>query len=274
MYLYVFLDPRKKGPFEYDYYHWTFRFSHEPFYVGIGAKKSRTLLCKNRNRYFKNKAAKIQRQGLEPILKVYERETWETVCFLEQVLIRAIGRWDKKRGPLVNFTEGGEGSWGRKLSPASIAKMKKSLKGRCTRSPEMCKRVGRMLKGRKHTDKARANMSAAQKKRYKERPMTRQHIINRLNSWLEGNHEAWNKGRPRSKATRQKVSQSLMGSTPWNKRNWVIHYPDGSKKKVKDLQFFCDTHDLNYSTFRASAQAGGRLIRKGPNAGFCCKYEL
>lgn len=267
-YVYVFMDPRKPGLLSYNYYDWTFKFTYEPFYVGIASKEGRILLCKNRNRYFANKVAKMQRSGFEPILFQFRRATWRQVCLLEIILIKSIGRWDKKKGPLVNFTDGGEGSWGRKLSPESIAKMKASLKGRSTRSPEVIRRTADKLTGGKHTQQTRKNMSIAQKKRYQKNPMTDEHI-QKLTKARErnGTNIPWNKGLKRSKKTRDKISKSLIGNTPHNKKFWRIIFPDGREKTVWDLFIFAEVHNLTYNTLRST---GGRRITNGSCEGYRC----
>jgi hypothetical protein len=109
-YVYLLLDSRKPGP--YTYGHW--KFSHEPFYVGMGKREHRLKdhdeHCKN-NPFKASLIRKIKRAGFSDCLRVVKREnlTWKEASSLEVVLISKIGRRDLKLGPLTNLTNGGDG---------------------------------------------------------------------------------------------------------------------------------------------------------------------
>lgn len=112
-YVYIYLDPRKPGNFNYEKYHFDF----EPFYVGKGkGKRAWDHLKKNpqkkNKRYYK--IQKILREGyvLNPIL-IIENISDKEACLKEIELISLIGREDLKLGPLINLTNGGEGTSGR-----------------------------------------------------------------------------------------------------------------------------------------------------------------
>lgn len=112
-YVYALLDPRKKGSFQYGNY----TFEYEPFYIGKG-KGNR---CKNhlgqirgsdKEKTFKaNKMRKIfEDVGLEPIIiKIFENLSEDLAFEKEKSLIALIGRCDRKKGPLTNLTDGGDG---------------------------------------------------------------------------------------------------------------------------------------------------------------------
>jgi hypothetical protein len=109
-YVYSLLDPRKPGPFIYG--HW--KFSHEPFYIGIATKENRIDIHseKHKSNPFKaNKIAKIKHLGFEDCIRIkkLEKITWKKACELEIKLIAKIGRRDLKMGPLTNLTNGGDG---------------------------------------------------------------------------------------------------------------------------------------------------------------------
>lgn len=126
--VYVYLDPRKRGPFEYE--NWEFEF--EPFYVGKGnERRSRSHLYMARGHYESNlhkerKIRKIWKEDLEPIIEFFSGcDIVET----EIELIRLIGR--SPDGPLTNVWPGGEsGPVGIKHSAATLAKMSRTRKGR------------------------------------------------------------------------------------------------------------------------------------------------
>ena len=88
--MYVYLDPRKPGNFNYG----EFYFDFEPFYVGKGSKEEYLLhlrIAKNNDRrsYKVNKIRKIQSLGLEPkIIKYKENLTEEEAFDLEKKLIK------------------------------------------------------------------------------------------------------------------------------------------------------------------------------------------
>lgn len=111
-YVYVYLDPRKPGCYNYGDY----TFEYEPFYVGKG-KDNRMFVHLNEtelntcNIYKFRKIQKIKRElNQEPIIiKVVENLENKISCEKEIELIRLIGRCDLKTGPLVNQTAGGDG---------------------------------------------------------------------------------------------------------------------------------------------------------------------
>ena len=117
-YIYIYLDPRKPGL--YNYRNYTFDF--EPFYVGKGYGKRNITHLKEalnlnidvgRNDHKFSKIRKILRDGFEPIiLKVEENLLEQDALNLEIWLIWSIGRNDKLTGPLTNHSNGGEGTFG------------------------------------------------------------------------------------------------------------------------------------------------------------------
>lgn len=105
-YVYIYLDPRKPGKFNY----LSYSFDFEPFYVGKGTKSRiiRHLKEINRNPLKVNKIAKIKREGFEPIIiKLVDNLTDDEAVRIETSLIRSIGRIISKTGPLTNIPESG-----------------------------------------------------------------------------------------------------------------------------------------------------------------------
>ena len=132
-YVYVLLDPRKPGVYKYG----PLKFKHEPFYVGKG-KGNRDKshfrpgnIDADSKRYKNtkktNKIRKIIEAGFYPVPVRIKSDVDEVTAFrLEIKAIRLIGRGSS--GPLVNLTDGGEGSSGYICSAAErLAKSEWSL---------------------------------------------------------------------------------------------------------------------------------------------------
>jgi hypothetical protein len=132
-YVYAYLDPRKPGVFNYG----EFSFNYEPFYIGKGknkrcndhikeAKKIKNLNIKINKANFPlvnlckiSKILKILKTpNYSPIVVKLECNLSEKDSFLsENRYIRTIGRYDLKKGPLTNMTDGGEGFSGNNNIP-------------------------------------------------------------------------------------------------------------------------------------------------------------
>lgn len=139
-YTYIYLDPRKPGKYFYSGLSMSFLF--EPFYVGKG-KKYRLNNHVNAvlnggyiyNQFKISKIKKIISENLRPYILIYSNQLSEKNAFLdEKFLISKIGRKDKKHGTLCNFTDGGEGSSGRKLSESTKEKIRQKAIGRKMKS--------------------------------------------------------------------------------------------------------------------------------------------
>jgi len=121
-YVYVYLDPRKPGIYNYGLY----EFNYEPFYVGKGKEYRYKRIDKYRSNYFRNKINKIKESGFETI-KIKLRENIEEIKSfeLEIELIELIGRKILKKGPLINIADGGGGSSGYKWTEEQLQKQRK-----------------------------------------------------------------------------------------------------------------------------------------------------
>lgn len=114
--VYVYLDPRKPGKYVYDEY----IFDYEPFYVGKGEKyrekKHLPEAYNNRdeNSHKCNVTRKIKKvMGKQPIIIFYQKDLEHNDAKnLEIKMIKTIGRYDLKEGPLTNKTNGGDGTTG------------------------------------------------------------------------------------------------------------------------------------------------------------------
>lgn len=141
-YVYVYLDPRKPGRFQYS----DVSFLFEPFYVGKGSKGR---LYSHLKRYPKgHRTAKIRRiraeTGKDPfVVCLYPGGTEEEAFQLESRFVAEIGRDDLGTGTLVNKTDGGEGS----INP--------------NRSDEWRKAISTSLTGKRHSAETKAKMTAS-----------------------------------------------------------------------------------------------------------------
>ena len=127
-YVYVYLDPRKYGVFNYGDY----SFTNEPIYIGKGVRnrinQHLSTVNEGKTSLFYNKLRKILKEGFEPIkFKVIENLTEEESLLFEKKLIGLIGRIDIETGSLCNMTEGGE--VGFKRTEESKKKLSESKRG-------------------------------------------------------------------------------------------------------------------------------------------------
>lgn len=165
-YVYIYLDTRKCGKYIYN----DLEFDYEPFYVGRGKNNRYIKGCKCGGSLIKrNKINKIIKDGYEPkIIKLYEKLDYDSSVRLEIETISKIGRCDLNTGPLVNLTDGGEGTM--------------------NMSSEIKKKISEKRKGIKLTEKAKENMKKSKRK------------------YFDAGNTTWNKGRHWSDDERLKLT--------------------------------------------------------------------
>ncbi len=189
-----------------------------PFYVGKGKGDRwlhhRKLKPRFANKYFLAIIKKARKLGLEiPYLKIRDNLTEEEAFEIEAAFIAAIGRGND--GPLVNATDGGEGTAGFSRSSEWRAQMSRIMTGKPStfkggkHSPETIKKMrlianqperiaisseqGRKNKGSKRTPEQRATLSVA-------------HTGKVLSTSHRANIGKGNTGGKRSLETRQRMS--------------------------------------------------------------------
>ena len=173
-YVYVFLDPRKIGQYNYG----EFIFENEPFYAGKG-KNGRInwwKQCKDENcRKDLRDTLKILRlkeiikDSLEPIvIKLYDKLSEENAFELETYVISIIKR-TCDGGPLLNFLEGGNGgeSITRRINKEHVRRLYLGRKKKgFSKMPETTKQA--LINSRKNwkpTDEQRRHYSEANRKK-------------------------------------------------------------------------------------------------------------
>jgi len=154
-YVYVYLDPRLSGPYQYGDY----IFSHEPFYVGKGRGwRFRNHLLKVKRGKYPNlpkfhTIKQILDSGNEPIIIKFKENLNEDESFLLEIdLIDKVGRKDLKKGPLKNLSNGGEGNGNRSFTEEHRKNLSVSKKGIITENlKKHLDNLHKKLKGNKHT---------------------------------------------------------------------------------------------------------------------------
>jgi hypothetical protein len=107
----------------------------EIFYVGIG-ESTRPYEDGSRNPYWHHIVNKV---GYE-ILIIKENITWDDACEWEKSEIKRIGRNDLGFGPLVNMTDGGEGTQGVIITEERKQNVSEGTK-RAMQDPELRKKL-------------------------------------------------------------------------------------------------------------------------------------
>ena len=110
-YVYCLLDPQKEGKFDYG----EVCFFNEPFYIGKGSGRriKAHFYPSNLNvsNYKNNKIKNIFSLDKYPIVQILFDNLREDIAYeIEKNLVSTIGRFNIKKGPLSNLTDGGQGS--------------------------------------------------------------------------------------------------------------------------------------------------------------------
>src|SRR6185437_8065164 len=211
-YVYVLMDPRKEGPYEYVVEDKKLLLPFEPFYVGKGKGKrlrdhnaeARRNPRPQKGEHKQNLIRKLHRLDLEPLAKKVSTSCMESVAFVkETLLIKVIGRMDLKKGPLTNKTNGGDGLSTGSHSEETRQKMRMSHLGKKQSEETIAKRAAphRGKKKSPHTEETKARISQSRKGKGRQ-PKSAAHIAKVA---------AANRGKVRSEVVRLKISESRKG---------------------------------------------------------------
>lgn len=145
-----------------------YRKSGTPCYVGKG--KGQRLYAQRRRSHNSYLRRILAVEGLlATTFKVAENLSNPLACELERFLIAEIGRKDQGRGPLVNFTDGGEGNLGWKPSLETRRRMSvgsgRARRGKKRGPMSLAQReaIGNAKRGKKIAPEAAAARGRAQR---------------------------------------------------------------------------------------------------------------
>lgn len=126
--------------------------TNEPFYVGVGKSKKRAFSKASRNKHWHNIANKI---GYIVEIVCHDL-TYEQALSREVELIAEIGRSDLRKGPLVNYNDGGLG--GSNPSEETRRKRSESHKGKIV-TKETREKISAYHKGKTLSEEVRQKIS-------------------------------------------------------------------------------------------------------------------
>lgn len=186
-----------------DYYVYViYRNDGVPCYVGKGRKGRWLVHARKTHNEWLGRIYK-RSGGRLPIAKIAEGLSDAEAIELEVLLISEIGRANLGRGPLVNFTDGGEGTSGRVVSPeesakhgARIAALNRSRRGQKL-SPAHVQKLIAFHTGKKRPPGTGEKIAASLRGR--KRPP---HVVDAMHR---------HNGRPWRQESRDKLSASLRG---------------------------------------------------------------
>jgi len=249
-YVYVYMDPTKRGSFAYDGL--DFSFLYEPFYIGKGHAKRDVAHLQNyrlkKKTYLSNKINKLLRNNIEPIIiRLYDNLIEDESFTKEILLIDCIGRKCKNTGPLVNIIDGGTGVTG--LTHTEESRKKMGSKGSC--HPNWGKHLKESTK-RKIADKLKIN-----------NPMYNPDVV-------------------------EKVRRKNLGKIPWNKgktenRPDVISKLSKKKQKYFNIKVISKKNNEEIFKFNTTAEVAAFLdktytmvliyFKKGESQDYYLKYD-
>lgn len=245
-YVYVYLDPRKPGNYQYGEY----EFDYEPFYVGKGSKR-RKEASSPRNQYTSRKIKKIQRvKGNHITLMICNNISEDYAFEIEILLTRLIGRNDLGNGPLLNMTEGGGGTAGHIRSAETRARMSVANKGKVL-SMEHRRKLSESHKGKTINENQRQGLEIGREKSNRE-PRSAEYR-RKLSEAKKG-----------KKQSKEHICKSVEGRNRAGvlRCKWLAIDPDGNKFETINLPAFCRGRGLNPWGMRAVARGKHEYYKK------------
>lgn len=156
------------------YEHWRTDMN-APFYVGKG-KAGRERRLSQRGAWHKRVVAKLDREGHRVEIKVVEKDLLpESAACFEKM---RIAYWRALKAPLVNTTDGGDGTPGYRFTDEQKAKISTTRTGQKL-SEEHKAKVSAAMKGRFVSDETRTKMS-------KNNPMKRPEVAAKIGNARRG----------------------------------------------------------------------------------------
>jgi hypothetical protein len=278
-YVYVYLDPRKEG--EYNYGNYTFRF--EPFYVGKGKDKRCNVHLssykKNSNGIFRGKLIHIMEDLKQRpyIFKLIENITEEQAFELEIYLIKLIGRKNLGFGPLSNMTNGGDGFSGsvkteeeRRISSERMKQRWENKDFRECRSKDTKKQweteeIRRARLESMNSIESKKKLSESLKKHWNNnishKKLQSENMSNRMKELFKDpefkKRQLELLNTPESIEKKRKTLRQTCHSI----KTWEIINPNGKKTINKNLNLFCENFNLNYQSMLKGNYKGWRCER-------------
>lgn len=164
-YTYIYFDPSR---------------DNEPIYVGKGCgARYKSHLKRTDKTLFPNRLNKMKANGIEPIIRKIHFETEQLALDAEAYLIAQLGRKVSGLGPLLNLTDGGEGSSGYKHTESTLKLISDSVKNSMT--TEVREQIGQKV-SESMTPSHREHLS----KKVSElmTPSHREHLSKKVSEWM------------------------------------------------------------------------------------------
>lgn len=252
-YVYVYLDPRKPGDYQYG----SIAFEYEPFYVGKGSGKRKdshlqeSSVKRGDNGPKVAKIRKLWKLGMQPIIIIIQDKMSETKAYeAEDILIREIGSDyipEIEDGPLVNMILGTN-------PPNHKGKTYVEIYGSEERAAlEKHKRREKLdavnffnKRGTTHTDATKRKISVASK-------------IGQCNG-------GYRKGKIHTDETRQLMSESHK-KTVGRKKLYKILHVSGNIYYTIRISEFCKEFGLSLSTIKLTYKRQN-YAKSGKTAGW------
>ena len=263
-YVYIWMNPNKKESYRYTIGSRTIIFPFEPFYVGKGQKNRFQDFKRRGQRFLKSKLKKLK---IKPDIKVFYCSSEKRALLLECLLIKGIGRRDLKTGPLVNLTNGGEGS--SNPSKETRRKIGKGSRGR----KKSYREIQQIIESRRNNGRPWHTLESIMRISFSNLGQT---ISPETREKLSIAH----KGRKLPKEQRKKISKALKGrpsslgtvlSHLNNQTAARVFYvkPPGCKiwLKIYNVRKFCKLNKIPIPTMEANTRHLG-IITRGPGEGF------
>ena len=203
--------------------------TNETFYIGIGKSKDKEGRCKraySRCKSTHNKWWSSIINKTEYVVEIIvDNIEWEEALKEEKYWIQYYGRRDLGKGPLVNLTDGGEGTSGKVKE--KNPKIGLALKGK-KRSDEQKKRMSEAFKGRIMSDEAKKNIGNARKGMVHSEETRK-----KISESNRGKHnDRKNSGYKMKEESKQKISDALKG----RKSNYEIKLSIESLEKIQSTR--------------------------------------